>query len=133
MKSNSKEIDMLHGPLLKKILVFALPLALSSMMQQLFNSIDVAVVGHFASREALAAVGSNGPVINLLINLFIGVSMGATVVISNHIGQRDDNSTKKAISTAAFVAVASGIFLMFLRSEERRVGKECRSRWSPYH
>lgn len=105
---------MLHGPLLKKILVFALPLALSSMMQQLFNSIDVAVVGHFASREALAAVGSNGPVINLLINLFIGVSMGATVVISNHIGQRDDNSTKKAISTAAFVAVASGIFLMFL-------------------
>ena len=71
MKSNSKEIDMLHGPLLKKILVFALPLALSSMMQQLFNSIDVAVVGHFASREALAAVGSNGPVINLLINLFI--------------------------------------------------------------
>ena len=57
MKSNSKEIDMLHGPLLKKILVFALPLALSSMMQQLFNSIDVAVVGHFASREALAAVG----------------------------------------------------------------------------
>ena len=114
MKSNSKEIDMLHGPLLKKILVFALPLALSSMMQQLFNSIDVAVVGHFSSREALAAVGSNGPVINLLINLFIGVSMGATVVISNHIGQRDDNSTKKAISTAAFVAVASGIFLMFL-------------------
>lgn len=114
MKSNSKEIDMLHGPLLKKILVFALPLALSSMMQQLFNSIDVAVVGHFASREALAAVGSNGPVINLLINLFIGVSMGATVVISNHIGQKDDNSTKKAISTAAFVAVASGIFLMFL-------------------
>ena len=105
---------MLHGPLLKKILVFALPLALSSMMQQLFNSIDVAVVGHFSSREALAAVGSNGPVINLLINLFIGVSMGATVVISNHIGQRDDNSTKKAISTAAFVAVASGIFLMFL-------------------
>ena len=52
MKSNSKEIDMLHGPLLKKILVFALPLALSSMMQQLFNSIDVAVVGHFASRRS---------------------------------------------------------------------------------
>lgn len=97
MKGNSKEIDMLHGPLLKKILVFALPLALSSMMQQLFNSIDVAVVGHFASREALAAVGSNGPVINLLINLFIGVSMGATVEYPT-ISDRETTAEQRGLS-----------------------------------
>ena len=81
--AKSNEIDMLHGPLLMKILVFSLPLAASSVLQQLFNSIDVAVVGHFASSQALAAVGSNGPVISLLINLFLGVSMGANVIISN--------------------------------------------------
>ena len=108
----SKEVDMLHGPLLMKIIVFALPLAASSILQQLFNSVDVAVVGRFASSEALAAVGSNTPVINLLINLFVGISMGANVVISNHIGQRNEKNIKKAISTVALVAIISGLFLM---------------------
>lgn len=105
---------MLHGPLFVKILTFALPLAASSLMQQLFNSVDVAVVGHFANKEALAAVGSNAPIINLLINLFIGISMGANVIISNHIGQNDRKSICDAISTTALVAVVSGVFLMFL-------------------
>lgn len=81
------EIDMLHGPLFMKILLFALPLAASSVLQQLFNSVDVAVVGRFASSEALAAVGSNAPVINLLINLFVGISMGANAVISTISGR----------------------------------------------
>ena len=85
-RSRSNEIDMLNGPLFKKILLFALPLAASSLLQELFNSVDVAVVGHFVGSEALAAVGSNAPVIGLLINLFMGVSMGACAVISNHIG-----------------------------------------------
>ena len=91
--AKSNEIDMLHGPLFMKILLFTLPLAASSVLQQLFNSIDVAVVGHFASSQALAAVGSNAPVISLIINLFLGVSMGANVVISNHI---DKTMTKKS-------------------------------------
>lgn len=112
--NNNKEIDMLHGPLLMKILVFALPLAASSLMQQMFNSVDVAVVGHFANKEALAAVGSNGPVINLLINLFMGISMGANVIISNHIGQNDRKSIRNAINTVALVALTSGVFLMIL-------------------
>ena len=110
--SSSKEVDMLHGPLLMKIIVFALPLAASSILQQLFNSVDVAVVGRFASSEALAAVGSNTPVINLLINLFVGISMGANVVISNHIGQKNEKNIKKAISTVALVSVICGIILM---------------------
>ena len=108
------EIDMLHGPLLMKILLFALPLAASSVLQQLFNSVDVAVVGRFASSEALAAVGSNSPVINLLVNLFVGISMGANAIISNHIGQNDREKIKSAVSTSAVVALFSGIFLMIL-------------------
>lgn len=105
---------MLHGPLLMKILIFALPLAASSILQQLFNSVDVAVVGHFASSQALAAVGSNTPVISLMINLFLGVSMGANVVISNHIGQNDTKRIKQAVNTAGMVAVVGGILLMFI-------------------
>lgn len=93
-RSSSNAIDMLNGPLFKKILLFALPLAASSLLQELFNSVDVAVVGHFVGSEALAAVGSNAPVIGLFINLFMGVSMGACAVISNHIGQQDDRYTQ---------------------------------------
>ncbi len=109
-----KEIDMLHGPLLKKIILFALPLAASSLMQQLFNSVDVAIAGHFLGKEALAAVGSNSPVINLSINLFMGISMGANVVISNHIGQNDKAKIHDAINTVALIALVSGLFLCIL-------------------
>ncbi len=110
---NSKnQIDMLHGPLLMKIIVFTLPLAASSILQQLFNSVDVAVVGRFASSQALAAVGSNTPVISLLINLFMGVSMGANVIISNHIGQGDKRRIHDAVGTVGIMALISGLFLM---------------------
>lgn len=108
------KIDMLHGPLGRKILLFALPLAASSVLQQLFNAVDVAVVGRFASSEALAAVGSNSPVINLLINIFVGISMGANVVIANHIGQNNQEGVRRAVATSALVAVVSGLGLMLL-------------------
>ena len=114
MKSSSNEIDMLHGPLLMKIIIFSLPLAASSMLQQLFNSADVAVVGHFASSQALAAVGSNGPVISLLINLFMGISMGANVIISNHIGQKDNKSIQDAVGTVGIVALVCGFALLII-------------------
>lgn len=109
--AKSNEIDMLHGPLFMKLLLFSLPLAASSVLQQLFNSIDVAVVGHFASSQALAAVGSNGSVISLMINLFLGVSMGANVIISNHIGQNDTERIRRAVNTVGMVAVVSGVVL----------------------
>lgn len=73
-KSEKKEMDMLSGSLWNKILMFALPLAASSILQQLFNSADVAVVGRFAGSRALAAVGSNGSIVNLLVNIFVGLS-----------------------------------------------------------
>lgn len=85
-QKKSKQVDMLRGSLADKIILFALPLAASSILQQLFNSADVAVAGRFAGR-ALAAVGGNSPVINLIVNLFVGFSIGANVVIASAIGQ----------------------------------------------
>ena len=105
-------MDMLHGSLLNKILLFALPLAASSILQQLFNSVDVAVVGKFASSQALAAVGSNASVISLMINLFVGISVGASVVIANYIGQKNQRGIKNAIHTVSVVTLASGVLLL---------------------
>ncbi len=105
---------MLHGPLLGKILIFAIPFAASSILQQLFNSVDVAVVGRFASSEALAAVGANTFLINLMINLFVGISVGANVVIANHIGSHDDQKVKSAVNTTAILSVVSGFILLLV-------------------
>ena len=88
-RQRSHQINMLEGPLGKKILLFTLPLAGCSILQQLFNSTDVAVVGRFSSSQALAAVGSNGPLINMLVLLFTGLSVGANVLIARYIGQND--------------------------------------------
>ena len=97
-----KHLNPLEGSLLDKILLFALPLALSSLLQQLCNSIDVAVIGKFSSSEALAAVGTNGPVIGLMVNLFIGISVGANVVIANYIGQKNVQGIRNTISFPLF-------------------------------
>ena len=95
MKNSSKQsvkMDMLHGSLFDKMLMFAMPLAACSILQQLFNSVGTAVVGRFASSEALAAVGSNSSVIALMVTLFSGISLGSNVVIANYIGQNDSEA-----------------------------------------
>ena len=114
MEKKKNSIDMTHGALWNKILIFALPLAASSILQQLFNSVDTAVVGNFASSQALAAVGSNSSLIALMINLFIGISLGSNVIISRYIGQGVHKNIKAAIHTAIVVALAGGIFLLVL-------------------
>lgn len=111
-KHNSSETDMLHGPLVTGILKFAVPFAASSILQQMFNSVDVAVVGRFASSEALAAVGANTFLINLFINLFVGISVGANVVISNHIGQNDMARIRKAVHATMVLALLSGFAML---------------------
>ena len=108
----SNQIDMLHGSLLDKILLFAIPLAASTILQQLFNSADVAVVGRFDSSQALAAVGSNGAAINLMVNLFVGMSMGANVVIANYIGKQEPQKVHEATHTAISLALISGVLLL---------------------
>ena len=78
MAQTSRSADLTSGPMLQKIILFSIPLAASSILQLLFNAADVVVVGRFAGSTALAAVGSNGSLINLLVNLFVGLSLGAT-------------------------------------------------------
>lgn len=112
MASDSKHsIDMLNGPILGKLSSLALPIALSSILQQLFNSADTAVAGKFASSQAMAAVGSNASVINLIITLFVGLSIGANVVVASFIGRNEHHRIRKAINTSMIVAVVSGVFL----------------------
>jgi len=107
-------MDMLHGPLLGKILQVAMPFAVSSILQQLFISIDVAVVGRFASSEALAAVGANTFLINLLINLFVGISVGANAVIAIAIGARDRHRVRNAVGTACVIALVCSVLLLVI-------------------
>lgn len=114
IKTDKKQMNMLEGSLADKILFFALPFAASSILQQLFNAVDIAVVGRFASSKAQAAVGCNGPVINLLLNLFIGISVGTNVVISSLIGQKQREKVKHAVHTGMTMALISGIFLMII-------------------
>lgn len=111
-QKHSVQVDMLHGSLLDKILLFAIPLAASSILQQLFNSADIAVVGRFAGSNALAAVGSNSSVITLLINLFVGISVGANVVIANFIGQGKTEQVQEAVHTVMTMAIMSGVLLL---------------------
>lgn len=103
---------MLHGSLIDKILIFALPLAASMMLQQIFNSADVAVVGRFDSAQALAAVGSNGPAINLFVNLFVGMSLGANVLTASCIGRNEQNKINEIINTSMSLALISGFLLL---------------------
>lgn len=114
MRNEGTGMDMLNGSLLDKIILFALPLAFSSLLQQLFNSVDMAVVGHFAGKEALAAVGSNSAVINLVVSLFVGLSVGANVVVANRIGEGSEEGVKRSISTIANVTLVSGLLLLVL-------------------
>ena len=104
-------IDMCSGPLASKILLFALPLMASSLLQLLFNAADVVVVGRFAGKEALAAVGSNTALINLLINLFMGLSVGTNVVVARDLGSGRHESVGESVHTAMTLALVSGVFL----------------------
>lgn len=109
-----RHVDMLHGPLAGKIFLFSLPLIASGVLQQSFNAVDVAVVGRYSSTQAIAGVGSNGPVISILVNLFIGIAVGANAVIANYLGAKDDDAVRKSVSTVAVLSLVSGFLLMFL-------------------
>lgn len=112
MKKN--EIDMLNGSLWDKILIYAIPLAVTGILQQLFNAADLAVVGRFRGPEAMAAVGSNAPVIGLLINMFIGISLGTNVVLANAIGAKDKLRIKHCVHSSILLSVIGGIFVMII-------------------
>lgn len=116
---------MLSGRLARPMLVFALPVIASGILQQSFNAVDIAVAGRFAGSEALAAVGSNGPVIGLLINLFLGISVGVNVIIANYIGQQNGDGVRRAVSASAFLALLCGIGVSVLTLIIARPILEC--------
>lgn len=105
------EIDMCNGPILKKLLIFAVPLMCSSILQLLFNAADIVVVGRFAGDNSLAAVGSNTALINLLTNLFVGLSIGANVLAAKEYGGKKEQELSKTVHTAMLLSIFSGIIL----------------------
>ena len=109
-----REIDMLHGPLAGKLLRFALPLAATGILQQLFNAADVAVVGRFCGNAAMAAVGSNASIVGLLVNLFVGVALGTNVVIAQYTGQGKPDKVSRTVHSSLLLALVCGVFLALL-------------------
>ena len=110
----SYEIDMTSGPLLGKILLFSIPLMLSGILQLLFNAADIIVVGRFSGSEALAAVGSTSSLINLLVNLFIGISIGGNVLMARYIGAQDYKNARETLHTAVCISLYGGILMIFV-------------------
>ncbi len=107
-------MDMVHGPLAGKILLFALPLMFSSILQLLFNAADVVVVGRYAGEAALAAVGSTSSLINLLVTLFVGFSVGTNVVVARDLGAGRPEQVRAGVHTAVAIALISGVLLTVL-------------------
>ena len=114
MNGKTSEMDMLHGPLSGKLLLFTLPIALSSMVQQLFNAADIAVVGYFGSESALAAVGTSTEIIALIVTLSSGLSIGANILIANRIGRNETENLPAAAQTAMLLAVLLGTARLLL-------------------
>ena len=108
------QLDMLHGPIWSRIPQFALPVAATAILEQLFNASDIAVVGNFTGTErtvAVAAVGANSSIISLIVNLFVGIALGANVAIAHAIGRGDKTSVQKTVHTSIILALAGGLLI----------------------
>ena len=110
-KNRKYEIDMCSGSILKKMLMFAVPLMFSSILQLLFNAADIVVVGRYAGDNSLGAVGSTTSLINLLTNLFVGLSVGANVLVAHYYGAKEKEDLRKAVHTVITISILSGMLL----------------------
>ncbi len=118
-KDNNKKnsMDMLNGTIWNKLPKFALPIAATGILEQLFNASDIAIVGQFTgsnSTVSVAAVGANSPIIGLIVNLFIGIALGSNVIIANSIGKNDVKAVKKAVHSSIIMAVLGGILVAII-------------------
>ena len=102
---------MTCGPFLKKIMIFSVPLILTGILQLAYNTADIVVVGRFVGKEALAAVGSTGSLVNLFVNIFLGLSMGSGVMVARHIGARDDKRVSDCVHTSMLLSIFCGILI----------------------
>lgn len=113
-KKKSYEMDMCHGPLVKKLLIFTIPVMISGVLQLLFNAADIVVVGQFVGSQALAAVGSNTSLINLIVNVFIGISIGSNVLVARHYGAGEHEEVHKTVHTSILTGAVFGVLLIFI-------------------
>ena len=110
-KSKKYEIDMTNGPILKKMLRFAIPVMFSGLLQLLFNAADIIVVGRFAGDEALAAVGASSSPVNLIVTLLIGLSTGVNVTVAKAYGAGREKDISESVHTAILLAIIGGILM----------------------
>ena len=111
--NSKKVVNMLEGPLLGPIFLFAMPLFITSVLQLAFNAVDIIVVGKFTGHHALAAVGATGPVINLLVTMFMGISIGASVIMGQNVGARDFKNAQDTLHTAIGISILGGVLVLF--------------------
>lgn len=112
-----QRMDMLNGSLWDKIMLFAFPVAATAILEQLFNASDIAIVGNFSYTNktiAVAAVGANSFIISLIVNSFVGIALGANVVIANAIGRKDKDTVLKAVHTSILISLLAGIFVLLV-------------------
>ncbi len=114
MKHSKYEIDMCNGSIMDKLISFSLPLMLSSILQLMFNAVDIIVVGRFDSSQALAAVGSTTALISIFTNLFIGISLGANVLAARYFAAGRDREMSESVHTSIALALVSGIIMIFV-------------------
>ncbi len=113
-RSGNGKMDMTQGNIVKQVLLFSVPLLIGNLLQELYNIVDSIVVGNFVSTNALAAVGSSGVLIRLIVGLFVGISTGSSVVIAQYYGAKDQEKLEKAVHTAMAVTLIGGIALIVL-------------------
>ncbi|MDO4493976.1 MAG: MATE family efflux transporter [Clostridia bacterium] len=127
--NNSKEIDLLHGPLVGKVFAFAIPLMLTNLLQVFYNAADMIVVSHSNVAGAVGSIGSTTPLVNLLLNIFTGLAVGTSVVVARAIGSGNREATKRAVHTSVIASLAAGLICMavglcFSRTILSRMGAE---------
>lgn len=114
VQSRKRQINILQGSIWKGQIQFAIPVAATAILAQLFNAADIAVVGNFTGEGrtvAVAAVGANSPIISLIVNLFVGIALGVTVVIATAIGRGDKDSVQKTVHTSIVLAIFGGVLV----------------------
>lgn len=111
MVASKKDIDMINGPLTKNIIAFTVPIILTGILQLLFNAADLVIVGRYCGSNSVAAVGATGSLINLIVNLFMGLSVGSGVTIAHALGARHDKDVSEAVHTSIPTAIICGIFI----------------------
>lgn len=112
--TKNHEMNLTEGAIFKKMIIFALPLIATNLLQYLFNVVDIAVLAAFVGDNAVAAVGATGPIVHLLVNLFIGVSVGANILIARYVGENNLDGSRKTVGTAILASLIFGVGSMFV-------------------